>query len=442
MKRILALLTLACLFASAAAASDAKLVNEGRRGAEDAATDFLEIRSPLEGAVLQGSADDTVTLAWRFLKGPVRSGTVKYEVKDAETGRVYLSDSNNMREYYWKEWGYYDEFDFSRKVSLSKLGGPGRRLVLSVRYSNQESSVQFTTQSGEAGNAVPAVQAPAAVRSLIRDARGIMDRLEWRNWIRVWRREKEARRIWHYSVNSGSEETIRYASLLSFQSGRHEADAVDDAEILRIMHFFECEHTTSASIRFYHDQLPAKWKDIDVKFQSVASTEGQPDLNACGWKFSAVVTEMSYDRWLKDEVLLLAQAPYIREAGFEDSLDYPGEHRIAILISDQDTVKRMTAELIRAGYLSLPESVRAKLFDGKDYPGGIIRGGGVEGRKSVTIHDDGDVMVRNKPKKGAHKIGKAKAGESYPLLEDTGKGWLLIELPDGKKGYISDKYLK
>ena len=431
------------LFAASAFAADAKIVSEGQKFAESAASPQVEIRSPLEGMVLQGGPDDTVTLAWRFLKGPVRFGKVRYRVTDADTGVVYLNENQSMREYYWQEWGYYDEFDFSREVAISQLGGPGRRLVLTVRYDNNpEASVRFSVQAGEAGNAPAALQAPPAVRTAVDAARGVMDRLEWRSWIRVWRREKNARRIWHYSVNAGTEETLRYASLLSFQSGRQEADAVDDAEILRVMHFFESEHTTSVSVRYSDEKLPAPWEEIGVKFQSVASTEGQQDFEACGWKFSVVVTEMTWNDWLKDEVLLLAQAPYTRAAGFEDSYDEPGEHRVAVLVSAQDKVKEIVNTLTGAGYLTLPESVRDKLFSGKDCPGGILQSGDVKSRPMVTIRDGGDVNVRNQPASGAHRIAKAKGGESYPLLENTGKGWLLIELPDGKKGYISDGLIK
>ena len=305
-----------------------------------------------------------------------------------------------MREYYWKEWGYYDEFDFSREVSIGELGGPGRNLILAVRYKNKEVTTRFSLREGEPGNAYT-LQAPAAVRSAVADACDVMNRLEWRRWIRVWEREKEARRIWHYSVNTQSDETIRFASLLSFQSGRQEADAVDDVEILRVMHFFECDHNFSSSIRYVDETLPTDWRNIDVKFQSVASTEGQPDFRACGWKFSAVVTEMTWGSWLRDEVLLLAQAPYTRQAGFSDSLDYPGEHRVAILISDQDSVRRITTTLTDAGDLALPESVRAKLYEGRDYPGGILRGGGVEGPRRRQAHRD---VLRADDRRGGARL--------------------------------------
>ncbi len=59
---------------------------------------------------------------------------------------------------------------------------------------------------------------------------------------------------------------------------------------------------------------------------------------------------------------------------------------------------------------------------------------------TVTVRKSGDVNVREEGSTGARKVGSAKAGKSYPCFGVAETGWYLIELEDGTRGYITDKY--
>ena len=57
----------------------------------------------------------------------------------------------------------------------------------------------------------------------------------------------------------------------------------------------------------------------------------------------------------------------------------------------------------------------------------------------VVIHKRGNVNVRQEPKASARRVGVARAGRSYPLLETDQSGWHKILLSGGVVGYVSPK---
>ncbi len=59
--------------------------------------------------------------------------------------------------------------------------------------------------------------------------------------------------------------------------------------------------------------------------------------------------------------------------------------------------------------------------------------------RTVTIRRDGDVNVRSQARYDSVKIGVAKAGRTYALLDVAENGWYRIRLLDGLEGYISPK---
>lgn len=62
--------------------------------------------------------------------------------------------------------------------------------------------------------------------------------------------------------------------------------------------------------------------------------------------------------------------------------------------------------------------------------------------QTVTIRRSGDVNVRLQPTYSSDRIGLAKAGRTYALLETAENGWYKIRLTDGKEGYISPKLVQ
>ena len=62
--------------------------------------------------------------------------------------------------------------------------------------------------------------------------------------------------------------------------------------------------------------------------------------------------------------------------------------------------------------------------------------------RTVTIRRDGDVNVRSQARYDSAKIGVAKAGRTYALLDIAENGWYRIRLLDGLEGYISPKLVQ
>lgn len=62
--------------------------------------------------------------------------------------------------------------------------------------------------------------------------------------------------------------------------------------------------------------------------------------------------------------------------------------------------------------------------------------------QTVTIRRAGDVNVRREPRFNSERIGTAKAGRTYALVEIAESGWYKIRLLDGKEGYISPKLVQ
>ena len=62
--------------------------------------------------------------------------------------------------------------------------------------------------------------------------------------------------------------------------------------------------------------------------------------------------------------------------------------------------------------------------------------------RTVTIRRDGDVNVRRQARYDSVKIGVAKAGRTYALLDVAENGWYRIRLLDGLEGYISPKLVQ
>ena len=62
--------------------------------------------------------------------------------------------------------------------------------------------------------------------------------------------------------------------------------------------------------------------------------------------------------------------------------------------------------------------------------------------RTVTIRRDGDVNVRREPNAYSQKVGMAKAGRTYALVETAENGWYRIRLLDGTEGYISPKLVQ
>ncbi len=62
--------------------------------------------------------------------------------------------------------------------------------------------------------------------------------------------------------------------------------------------------------------------------------------------------------------------------------------------------------------------------------------------QTVTIRRDGDVNVRLKPAYSSDRVGLAKAGRTYALLETAENGWYKIRLTDGREGYVSPKLVQ
>ena len=62
--------------------------------------------------------------------------------------------------------------------------------------------------------------------------------------------------------------------------------------------------------------------------------------------------------------------------------------------------------------------------------------------QTVTIRRQGDVNVRRQPRYDSDKVGVAKAGRTYALLDIAENGWYHIRLLDGLEGYISSKLVQ
>ena len=62
--------------------------------------------------------------------------------------------------------------------------------------------------------------------------------------------------------------------------------------------------------------------------------------------------------------------------------------------------------------------------------------------QTVTIRRQGDVNVRRQPRYDSDKVGVAKAGRTYALLDIAEDGWYHIRLLDGLEGYISSKLVQ
>ena len=60
----------------------------------------------------------------------------------------------------------------------------------------------------------------------------------------------------------------------------------------------------------------------------------------------------------------------------------------------------------------------------------------------MTIRRQGDVNVRRQPRYDSDKVGVAKAGRTYALLDIAENGWYHIRLLDGLEGYISSKLVQ
>ena len=68
--------------------------------------------------------------------------------------------------------------------------------------------------------------------------------------------------------------------------------------------------------------------------------------------------------------------------------------------------------------------------------------GGYAAGQTVTIRRSGDVNVRKQPAYSSDRIGIARAGRTYALLETAENGWYKIRLTDGREGYISPKLVQ
>ena len=62
--------------------------------------------------------------------------------------------------------------------------------------------------------------------------------------------------------------------------------------------------------------------------------------------------------------------------------------------------------------------------------------------QTVTIRRSGDVNVRKNPAYSSDRVGLAKAGRTYALLETAENGWYKIRLTDGREGYVSPKLVQ
>ena len=62
--------------------------------------------------------------------------------------------------------------------------------------------------------------------------------------------------------------------------------------------------------------------------------------------------------------------------------------------------------------------------------------------QTVTIRRNGDVNVRRQPAYNSDRVGLAKAGRTYALLETAENGWYKIRLTDGREGYVSPKLVQ
>ena len=62
--------------------------------------------------------------------------------------------------------------------------------------------------------------------------------------------------------------------------------------------------------------------------------------------------------------------------------------------------------------------------------------------RTVTIRRSGDVNVRREPRFDSAKVGVARAGRTYSLIEVAESGWYKIRLLDGVEGYISPKLVQ
>ena len=62
--------------------------------------------------------------------------------------------------------------------------------------------------------------------------------------------------------------------------------------------------------------------------------------------------------------------------------------------------------------------------------------------RTVTIRRSGDVNVRRQPRYDSDKVGVARAGRTYALIDVAESGWYRIRLMDGVEGYISPKLVQ